>query len=177
MRANFPLINAKEALPLFVLNFLPDWLGGIVLATLLVSIIGTGAGLVLGVSTMLTHDIYKRFVYPTASDKNVLIFSKLAIIIVSTATLIFVSCNINSLILKWSVLSMGLRGTSICLPLLFAIFFRDFVKPSAGTLAVTLGPLSAILWALFGSNHIDPLYPGLLISFIFLTFGSYLSPH
>jgi SSS family solute:Na+ symporter len=177
MRANFPLINAKEALPLFVLNFLPDWLGGIVLATLLVSIIGTGAGLVLGVSTMLTHDIYKRFAYPTASDRNVLIFSKLAIIIVSTITLIFVNSNINSLILKWSVLSMGLRGTSICLPLLYAIFFRNFVKPSAGTLAVTLGPLSAILWAFFGSNHIDPLYPGLLISFVFLTFGSYLSPH
>jgi len=173
MRANFPHINAKEALPLFVLNFLPDWLGGIILATLLISIIGTGAGLVLGVSTMLTHDIYKRFIYPTATDRNVLTFSKLAIIIVSAFTLIFVSNNINSVILKWSILSMGLRGASIFFPLLYAIFFRDFVEPSTGMLAVTLGPLSSILWAFFGSQNIDPLYPGLLISFLILTFGSY----
>lgn len=173
MRANFPHINAKEALPLFILNFLPDWLGGIVLATLLISVIGTGAGLVLGVSTMLTHDIYRKFIFPQASDKNILIFSKLSIVIVSAVTLIFVSSNINSVILKWSILSMGLRGTSICLPLLYAIFLRNFVKPSAGKLAVALGPLSSILWAVFGSKNIDPLYPGLLISFVVLTFGSY----
>jgi SSS family solute:Na+ symporter len=140
---------------------------------LLISIIGTGAGLVLGVSTMLTHDIYKRFIYPTATDRNVLTFSKLAIIIVSAFTLIFVSNNINSVILKWSILSMGLRGASIFFPLLYAIFFRDFVEPSTGMLAVTLGPLSSILWAFFGSQNIDPLYPGLLISFLILTFGSY----
>jgi SSS family solute:Na+ symporter len=60
MRAHFPSINAQEALPLFVLQYLPDWLGGIVIATLFVSVIGTGAGLVLGVSTMLSQDIYKK---------------------------------------------------------------------------------------------------------------------
>ena len=39
----------------------PSW-SSVVLATLLVAVIGTWAGLTLGVSTMLTKDIYKRFI-------------------------------------------------------------------------------------------------------------------
>jgi len=172
MKANFPTINAKEALPLFVLQYLPDWLGGVVLATLLISVIGTGAGLVLGVSTMFSQDIYKRFIAPQASDKKVLMFSRIAIIGVSALTLVFVTGNMNSLILKWSFLSMGLRGATICFPLLGAIFMKGFVKPKAGVWAICLAPLSAILWAIFGLETIDPLYVGLFVSLSILIIGS-----
>lgn len=168
MKANFPLINAREALPLFILKFLPDWFGGIVIATLLISVIGTGAGLVLGVSTMLTQDIYKKFIKPTASDKNILLFSRISIVLVSIITLIFISGNVNSLILKWSFLSMGLRGTTICFPLLFAIFAKNKISPKKGILAIILAPISTIIWALLGFQVIDPLYLGLLVSLIIL---------
>ena len=76
MRANFPGLDAKLALPTFILEFLPPWLGGIVLATLLISIIGTGAGLVLGISTMLSEDIYRKIIAPEASDRKVLLFAR-----------------------------------------------------------------------------------------------------
>lgn len=175
MRSNFPYINAGEALPTFILQYLPHWLGGIVLATLLISVIGTGAGLVLGVSTMLSQDIYKKYIAPNASDKSVLLFSRLSIVLISGLTLVFVSGNLNSLILKWSFLSMGLRGATICLPLLFAVFLKGFVNPKAGRLAIGLAPLLSILWAVFGSESIDPLYVGMLASFTVLVFGSLLA--
>ncbi|MDX9873096.1 MAG: sodium:solute symporter family protein [Clostridia bacterium] len=172
MRIHFPDIPANEALPLFILNFLPGWLGGITLATLLISLVGTAAGLVLGISTMLTHDIFKRLIYPQATDRQVLTFSKAAIVAVAAVALVFAGSNINSVILKWSILSMGLRGATICLPLLFAIFCKDFVRPRAGLAAIILAPLTTIFWAAFGSPAIDPLYPGMLVSLAALVAGS-----
>lgn len=172
MRVHFPGIAASEALPLFILTYLPDWLGGITLATLLVSLVGTASGLVLGISTMLTHDIFKRLIYPQATDRQVLAFSKAAIVAVAAVALAFASSNVNSVILKWSILSMGLRGATICLPLLFAVFLKGFVTPQAGLMAVSLAPLTSILWAAFGPASIDPLYPGLLVSLGALVLGS-----
>lgn len=178
MRSSFPGIESREALPLFVLNFLPDWLGGIIIATLLVAVIGTGAGLVLGVSTMLSQDIFKNFFYPAASERQVLLFSRMSIIGVTVLTLFFVAGNMNSLILKWSFLSMGLRGATICFPLLGAVFFRKLISSQAGAAAVFLGPLSTVVCALLGFNSIDPLFIGLIVSFVVLLIGSLrIIPH
>jgi SSS family solute:Na+ symporter len=172
MRTHFPGINPVEALPVFILKYLPQWAGGIAIATLLVSVIGTGAGLVLGVSTMMSHDIYKKIIAPEASDEKVLRFSRVSIMVTAALTLLFVMGNMNSLILKWSFLSMGLRGTTICFPLLGAIFIRKFIKPKAGILAVGLAPLGCVLWAIFGPESIEPLYIGMAISLLILIIGS-----
>lgn len=164
MKINYPFINPAEALPLFFLKHLQPWVGGVALTALLISSIGTGAGLTLGVSTMLVQDIYKKLISPQASDKNVLLFSRLSIILVAAFSLIFLSGNLNSLILKWSFLSMALRGATICFPLLFAIFLRGYVTPRAGTLAIAIAPTGTILWAIFGQGSLDPLYIGLALS-------------
>lgn len=175
MRANFPSLNPKEALPVFALQYLPDWLGGIVLATLLISVVGTGAGLVLGVSTMITQDIFKRFLVPNGTDRQLLIFSRVAIIVVTGLTLLFVAGNMNSLILKWSFLSMGLRGSTICFPLIGAVFFKDKIRKGAGIGAIFLAPTATIVWALLGLKTIDPLYIGLTVSLLVLLGGSFLN--
>jgi SSS family solute:Na+ symporter len=171
MRAHFPTINGGEALPLFVLNYLPDWVGGIVIATLFVSVIGTGAGLVLGISTMLSQDIYKKMLNPRGTDLQVLRCARVSIVLISCLTLLFVVGNINSLILKWSFLSMGLRGATICFPMLATLFMKQRILPEAGVVALFIGPMSTILWAVFGSSEVDPLYIGLAVSFITLLFG------
>ncbi|ACB85729.1 sodium:solute symporter family protein [Natranaerobius thermophilus] len=172
MRVSHPTIEPRSALPLFVINYLPDWIGGIVLATLLISIIGTGAGLILGISTMLSQDLYKKLINPSASQKKVLLFTRSAIILFSTLTLLFVTGNLQSLILNWSFLSMGLRGATICIPLLGAIFLKDYINPKAGLVALFLAPLITIIWAIMPQATIDPLYIGLGVSLLTVLFGS-----
>jgi SSS family solute:Na+ symporter len=172
MRTTVPQINPREALPLFILQQLPDWFGGLVLATLFIATIGTGAGLVLGVSTMLTEDVYKRLAGPDTSDRQLLLLSRGGIVVVTGVGLLLAAGNANSLILEWSFLSMGLRGATICLPLLGAIFLRGYIRPKAGVWAIGLGPLSAVLWAAFGRSAIDPLYVGLSASLGMLLVGS-----
>jgi SSS family solute:Na+ symporter len=174
MRATAPGINPREALPLFVMQYLPGWFGGLVLATLFIATIGTGAGLALGVSTMFTEDVFHKLIAPQATEQQRLWVQRAAVIGFTTLGLAFVSGDLNSLILEWSFLSMGLRGATIFLPLLGAVFLRGRIAPRAGMWATALGPTSAILWATFGAKGIDPLYVGLGVSFAVLALPTLL---
>jgi SSS family solute:Na+ symporter len=172
MKAVFPKTPSSEVLSVFVLKFLPPVAAGIALATLLITIIGGLAGLALGISTMFTKDIYKRYFRPNADGREALRAQRLAILVVCLISLLFVNDNIGSLILGWSFMSMGLRGCTILFPLLGAMFFSRYVTPAAGIAAALLGPLTDFLWRIFFPKGLDPLYPGLLVSLIVLVFVS-----
>lgn len=161
MRAYFPDIAASQALPLFVLHYVPAALGGIILAVLLITTIGTWAGLTLGISTMLTTDIYKKTLHPNASDKTNLYVQRALIIIISLLGALFVVGNLKSTVLSWAFLSMGLRGCSVLIPLLGAMFFSRYVTPVAGLVSAILGPATNLFWRLTFPEGMDPLYPGL----------------
>ncbi|MGI6128995.1 MAG: sodium:solute symporter family protein [bacterium] len=170
MRANFPELEPGQALPVFILRFLPSWLAGIALATLLVAVVGTGAGLALGISTMVTKDIYQRYNAGNSPGRNLLVARLVILTVIALSVLIVLNGNLGSLILEWTYLSMGLRGATICFPLLAALFLQDKINPLSGRWAVVLGPLAAILWKLTGFA-LDPLYPGLLVNFAVLGLG------
>lgn len=170
MRLNFSALPPGQAFPAFVLTYLPPWLGGIALATLLIVVVGTGAGLALGISTMLTRDIYSYFSGNSEGGKNLLVL-RLLIIGVTLASLgVVLSGNVGSIILEWSYLSMGLRGATICLPLIAALFCPHRISPGAGKLAIILGPATVIAWEV-GGGTVDPLYPGLAVSLVTLAAG------
>lgn len=164
MRANFPDMPSGQVLPVFIMNYFPPLLAGVAFATLLIAIIGTWAGLTLGISTMLTKDIYQKIFRPRADDRNILFIQRLLVFLVSICGLAFVSGNMQSMILSWSFLSMGLRGCTILCPLLGAMFFPRLLTPAAGVLAAFLGPAANVAWFLAFPKGIDPLYPGLLVS-------------
>ena len=144
--AGFPGLKSADVLPTFILNYMPPLLGGVVLATLIVAVIGTWAGLTLGISTMLTRDIYKRYIDQKADDKRTLLIQRGLILCLCAVTIVAVSSSIGGLILGFAFLSMGLRGCSALFPLLGAMFFKRFVTPAAGILAAIMGPLTALIW-------------------------------
>ena len=162
--ASFPGMKSAEALPTFILHYMPPLLGGVVLATLLVAVIGTWAGLNLGISTMLTRDIYKRYIDKEADGKKDLLVQRALIFCLCTITIIIVNSSVGGLILGFSFLSMGLRGCTALFPLLGAMFFKRFVTPAAGISAALLGPLTDVIWQSLYPKGLDPLYPGLLVS-------------
>ena len=162
--ASFPGLKSADVLPTFILHYMPPVLGGVVLATLLVAVVGTWAGLNLGISTMLTRDIYKRYIDKKADDKKALLVQRVLILFLCAVTIAAVSSNMGGLILGFSFLSMGLRGCSALFPLLGAMFFKRFVTPAAGISAAILGPLTDLIWHLVYPKGLDPLYPGLVVS-------------
>ena len=168
MRATFPGTPSSEAMPAFALKFLPPMLSGVVLATLLVAIVGCSAGLALGISTMFTVDIYKQHMRPSACQREILLVQRVSLLLTSLVPLWFANGNSRALILDWSFLSMGLRGCTVLFPLLGALFFPQYVTRKAGMAAAFIGPMTTFLWHVMLPKGIDPLYPGLAMSFVAL---------
>ncbi|QEK11003.1 sodium:solute symporter family protein [Crassaminicella thermophila] len=172
MRAAHPEIMPKEALPTFILTYLNPWIGGITIATLIISVIGTGAGLTLGISTMMNRDIYVKCINPKAGDKRQLLVLRISVCIISMLTMLMVFSNLDSIILEWGFLSMALRGTTIFIPLLGALYFKEKVSKRAGFLTIIVAPIISVLWGVFHITNMNSLYIGLGSSVILLVGGS-----
>ncbi|NLI11450.1 MAG: sodium:solute symporter family protein [Peptococcaceae bacterium] len=172
MRTVRPEIEPGSALPLFLAGHLNPWLSGVAFGTLLISLFMTGAALTLGISTVLTHDIYCRL-RPLAGDRKILLSSRVMVVLVSMFSLLFVLINIKTLILKWAFLSMTLRGVTVFAPLVAAVFAAGKILPGAGLRAVIIAPLMALLWAFIFPRSVDPLYVGMGLSVAIMLTGSH----
>ena len=168
MKANFPNTPSGEVFPAFIMQFLPPIVAGVVLGTLLIAVIGTWAGLTLGISTMFTRDIYQRLINVNASGKQTLMVQRVVIFSLVVITAIIANCNAGSLILGWTYLSQGLRGCAALFPLMGAMLMPKFVTPRAGVVATVLGPLADIGCFFLFPKGMDPLYPGLFVSAVAL---------
>lgn len=170
MRAHHPDIASIDALPLFILNYLPPWFGGIALAALLLAAVGTAAGLALGVATMLSRDIGGLMVR-LRGERSQLWLNRAIVLVISCAATAFTFGNLRSLILDWNYLSMGLRGAGIFLPLSAAVFFSGRIGRHEGVLSMISGAGVALLWKGIFPHGLDPLYAGLAASAAVLIFG------
>lgn len=170
MRSAHPGIEPAAALPLFMILHQPSWLGGMGVATLLVSLALTASALALGVSTLLSRDIY-LLARPSASDREQLLAARLLLFTVVASACIFSYFILGDLILDWTYLSNALRGVTVFLPLAGAVFLTRRFSPKTGLLAVTIPPLVAIAWAAYFPGGIHPLYVGLPVSLLIMVLG------
>lgn len=162
MRFQHPGIDSAQVLPLFILQYLPPWFGGIAFGGLLLSVIGGGAGLVLGISTVISNDIYLRLIRPKATERQKLWVNRGTIAVVVSAVVYYLLGGTNVLMSDLTYLSMGLRGATIFLPMLGALFLRRWVPIWAGYALLIVGAGTVVLWFLFGDKAIDPVYPALI---------------
>ena len=168
MRQTQPELDSVLALPAFLLQNLPPLLAGPAFAVLLFAAVGTASGLTLGVGTTLQVDLLARFSQGTDKRLQHLRLTTFAVLAVAMG---LVLANLGSAIMQWSFLSMGLRGATLALPLLAAVFWGERTSRRGGALAILLGPSSAILVGLTGWPEWPPLYVGLAVALGCLLLG------
>ena len=115
--------NSAQAFPAFILKYLPAWLGGLMLGTMLINILGCGSGLSLGAATILVHDVYgnfKRRMGMKASPLSQLTQTRLSIVIILFTAFVAAINFSGSFINDLGFLSLGLRAVAIMFPLSFA---------------------------------------------------------
>ncbi|EKS4345511.1 sodium:solute symporter [Clostridium sporogenes] len=172
MRIHFPSINPNEAFPLFLINYLHPILGGVSIATVLISSIATGAGLALGIATMMVKDIIPTLSNKKLEDKKQILYLRICILIIGVLTLAIVINNTDSMILNWGFLSMIFRATPIFIPVLCALFFKNKINNKSGFYCVLVGPLSSILWIIIGFSGITSIYIGITMNIITMAIAS-----
>ena len=156
--------NSAQAFPAFIMHHMPTWLGGIVLGTLLINILGSGSGLSLGVATILVRDVYSNL-QRGASRLSQLLLMRLSIAaVLGVAVIVALACN-NSFINDLGFLSLGLRAVSILFPLSFALWLPRRFSPRRILLAMPLG-VAVMLGAKMLSLPGDAVYYALIIELL-----------
>ena len=169
MRAVHPGIMSKTALTFFVTEYMPPLLGGVVLGALFIAVIGTGAGLALGISTSLTNDVFKTFANKHKISDN-LMEKTLLVIVLILASLLSMG-PLGDTILNFAFMSMALRGATIFVPLCCALWLKGNIHSAFAILSIIIGPASVLVLNLWGVLPFDPLFAGVLISCVIMIAG------
>lgn len=156
------------AFPTFVLKHLPAWLGGLLLGTMLINILGCGSGLSLGASTIMVRDVYgnlKQRLGMATSPLSQLAQTRLSIVgILFMAFLVAITFS-GTFINDLGFLSLGLRAVAILFPLSFALWSPGKYQPKRVLLSMPIGVV-AMLIANFTSLPGDAVYYGLAASLL-----------
>lgn len=171
MRATHPDIVAKTALTLFVTEYMPPLLGGVVLGALFIAAVGTGSGLALGIATVLRNDVLPRLA-PKIAEKSTprSLERALILLILVSATLLCLG-PLGDMILNFSFLSMGLRGTTVFLPLCCALWLPGRIRPGFAMAAIIAGPLVVLVFGLWNVLPFDSLFAGVLATCFIMAAG------
>lgn len=140
-----------------ILTFLPTGLKGLSLAALTAAIVASLAGKANSISTIFTLDIYKKYLNKNATEKNMVIVGRVAIL----------SAMLISIIFTWDdLLGIGGEGgftfiqkyTGFISPGVFAMFILGmFWKRTTGTAAVA-GLISGIAFSFFFNSFATKLF-------------------
>ena len=174
MRANaalYPGLTAKTALTTFVTEHMPPLLAGVILGTLFIATVGTGAGLALGISTVLNNDVVKKITHKFDDPAKASRLAKVWIVVVLALACCLSTGTLGDIILQFAFMSMGLRAAVVFCPMCAALFFPGRVDRRWALAAIIAGPVAVLLGNLAGLPF-DPLFLGMLVSFVLVLLGA-----
>lgn len=166
MHVAHPDVSPLLALPTYLLTEAPVVLGSVAMGGIMLSLIGSVAGLSLGIGTMLTKDFFAKLLR-VSDDASMLRLSRVVVLGVILASCSFALFNEGSQVLFWNYLSMALRGGGIFLPLTIAVFRPQAVAPRLALFSMLVSTGAAVVAAAIHTS-ISPLFIGLGVSAILL---------
>lgn len=160
------LPSSSQVFPAFVIDYMPSLIGGFILGALLLAVIGGGAGLSLGVATILVKDILNKFIHYKDPDAvREVITTRITILFVLILAALMAIILPGTFINDFGFLSMGLRGTVVLIPLTCALFLKGKIHRHAILVSMILGP-AAVLAGRFLPLPFDSLFLGIAVCLI-----------
>ena len=155
------IANTAEVFPRFILDCCPPWIGGIVIGTLFVTVLGGGSGLTLGAVTILVHNVVNNIRRPNGKGwGEASRLYRAGIVIIATTALAVSLASHRTLINDLGFLSLGLRATALLLPITTALFMPHRLGYRAVITAMIAGTLMMMAaWVLKMPS--DPIFYGI----------------
>lgn len=165
------LASTIQVFPAFVVRYMPKLFGGIVLGTLLISIVGGGAGLSLGVATIIVKDVFTKLSDKFSNTRTSLMATRLTIIVVLAASAAIATVVPSATINDFGFLSMGLRGSVVFIPINCALFCPGRVDRRFAMASIICGPVAVLIGNFIGLPF-DPLFLGLAVVLLLTLLGA-----
>lgn len=141
-RVQYPEILPTVALPQVILGLSPI-LAGIIISALWAADVSTACTILMGASTLLTQDIFKRFINRNATEKTLVIVSRLSVVLIGLFTLILAFQASN--IVKTMMISLSLT-TAFTLVFLMVLFRPQWCRKSSAFWTTFVGIIGLIVW-------------------------------
>ncbi len=149
-------------------------IGCILLAAIVAVIVSTADSFLLVPSTNIMRDIYQRFVNPNVSQRRMVLYSRMVVIILGIVA--FVQVKFFTTVLAMALYAYTMYGVGIT-PATLAAFLWKRATPAGGVCSITSGMIATITWELLKKPfNIPTVYPALLLSVSSLIMISLLTP-
>jgi solute:Na+ symporter, SSS family len=184
-RALFPTgevaLHPREIIPYTARHGLPAVLGALLLGAVFAKVISTASNYLFSPATNLINDVFVRYMAPGASDKRVLIVSRLAVVLLGCWALyqaVYAESILQKMLWAYTIYSAALT------PVVLAAFYSKRVTAWGAVAAIAGGTLVTLTWDLEAVKdnlpaviaQRDAIFPALLVAVVLMIVVSWLTP-
>jgi SSS family solute:Na+ symporter len=170
-----------EIIPYTARHGLPAVLGALLLGAVFAKVISTASNYLFSPSTNLINDIFVRYMAPNASNKQVLIISRLAVVLLGCWALyqaLYAPSILEKMLYAYTIYSAALT------PVVLAAFYSKRVTAWGAVAAIAAGTVVTLTWDLRWVKHNvpqilanrDAIFPALAAALVALVVVSAVTP-
>jgi len=170
-------LNPREIIPYTARNYLPPLVGALLMGAVFAKVISTANNYLFSPATNLINDVYTRFINENASQKSVLLVSRVLVFALG-AWALYQGLHLQSVLAK-AMYAYTIYSAAIT-PVVMAAFFWRRATASAAVVSIACGTAVTVFWDL-GKSLLGPLaerdaiFPALIVSVIALIVVSFAS--
>jgi SSS family solute:Na+ symporter len=169
--------NPREILAFTALHALPRLLGAVMVGAIFAKVISTANNFLFSPATNLINDVYVRYVKPEASNSNILVVSRILVVLLGCWSL-YQSLGTHS-VLEKALYAYTIYSAALT-PVILAAFFWKRATAAAAVSSIAAGTFVTVFWDTgFIHTHLpeaiasrDAILPALLASLLCLIFVS-----
>ncbi|HEX3891853.1 MAG TPA: sodium:solute symporter family protein [Terracidiphilus sp.] len=170
-----------EIIPYTARHGLPALLGALLLGAVFAKVISTASNYLFSPATNLINDVFVRYISPDASNKRVLIVSRLAVVLLGCWAVyqaIYAQSILEKMLWAYTIYSAALT------PVVLAAFYSKRVTAWGAVAAIAAGTVVTLAWDLRGVKALfppaiaerDAIFPALLAAVVAMVVVSLLTP-
>jgi sodium/proline symporter len=172
------MIDNPESIFIYLAQALfSPWLAGILIAAILSAIMSSIDSQLLVCTSVVTEDLYKKWLRPQASEKEMMLLNRAGIVLISILA-ILLSLDPNASILVLVSYAWAGFGAAFGSAILLALFWKKYTRNGVIASMIT-GALTVIVWKTLegGIFELYEMLPGFVIALISGMLVSLLSPN
>jgi solute:Na+ symporter, SSS family len=170
-----------EIIPYTARHGLPAFMGAVLLGAVFAKVISTASNYLFSPATNLINDVFVRYMAPKASNKQVLIISRLAVVLLGCWALyqaIYAQSILQKMLYAYTIYSAALT------PVVLAAFYSKRVTAWGAVAAIGCGTVVTLAWDIPVFRSIfppilaarDAIFPALFAAVLALIVVSLLTP-
>jgi SSS family solute:Na+ symporter/sodium/proline symporter len=171
----------REILAFTAMHGLPRILGAIMVGAIFAKVISTANNYLFSPATNLINDVFVRYIRPDASNKSILLVSRILVVFLGLWSL-WQSLGTSS-VLKRSLYAYTIYSAALT-PVILAAFFWKRATASAAVASIAAGTFVTVFWDTAFVHHTfpaiisdrDAIFPALVASLLCLGIVSLCTP-